>query len=204
MSQIFRIQMIFAVILLVMSISCNGLLPLPGEETPTPQLMCDSGSPVTTALPPNAAGIDGVNTYGDCPEYHHHVNSVEAPSDNIPPPYGAHYPYWQNCGIYDTPVELGSALHSLEHGTVWLAYSPDLRKSDVADLQDLVRGHPYVLMSPYPDLPYPVVMTAWGVQMFVDSLPDDRIEKFIAYYELGPQTPEPGAPCSGAVGDPLP
>ena len=59
-------------------------------------------------------------------------------------------------------------------------------------------------MSPYPDQPVPVVLTAWGVQLIVDSLPDDRIERFIAYYENGPQNPEPGAPCSGAIGEPLP
>jgi len=47
-------------------------------------------------------------------------------------------------------------------------------------------------------------MTAWGVQLIIDSLPDDRIARFIDYYEEGPQNTEPGAPCSGAVGNPLP
>jgi len=92
----------------------------------------------------------------------------------------------------------------MEHGAVWLTYRPDLDAAQVASLQALVRGHAYVLMSPYPPQTKPVVLTAWGTQLVIDKLPDDRIAKFIAYYELGPQNPEPGAPCDGAIGEPLP
>lgn len=181
--------------------ACNGLLPLPTEETPQPQ---DTSWRVSTALPNDASGIEGVQTYGDRPEYHNHVDVVTTPDDNIPPVFGEHFRYWQNCGIYDQPLRLGNALHSMEHGAVWLTYSQDLNSEQVADLKSLVRGHDYVLMSPYPSQSSPVVLTAWGAQLIIDSLPDDRIEKFIAYYENGPQNPEPGAPCSGAVGIPLP
>jgi hypothetical protein len=196
-------HIISAILLLAVSLSCNALLPLPSDNPATP-VPDDSGWKVTTPLPPDGGGIDGVKTYGDRPEYHDHVDVVQVPADNIPPPYGEHYSAWQNCGIYDQPIELGNALHSLEHGAVWLAYSPGLDDSQVADLQGFARGHDYVLMSPYPDLPVPAVLTAWGVQMIVESLPDDRIAQFIAYYEQGPQNPEPGAPCSGALGNPLP
>jgi hypothetical protein len=195
---------LFPFILTVAMIACNALIPLPGEETPVPQQVDDSGWKVTTALPPDASGVDGVKTYGDRPEYHNHVDEVQAPANNIPPPYGEHFAVWQNCGIYDQPVGLGNALHSLEHGAVWLTYSSALSESQIADLQGFVRGHDYVLMSPYPNQPVPVVVTAWGVQLIIESLPDSRIEKFIAYYENGPQNPQPGAPCSGAVGEPMP
>jgi len=162
-----------------------------------------SGFPDKPAIP-NDSGIEGVQTFPDKSEYHNHVSSLPAPEGDVPPPFGAHYSAWQNCGIYDHPVELGNALHSLEHGAVWLTYSPDLSESQIADLQSLARGHGYVLMSPYAPQTKPAVMTAWGVQLVIDSLPDDRIAKFIAYYEDGPQNPEPGAPCSGALGEPLP
>ena len=153
---------------------------------------------------PNDSGITGVQTFPDKSEYHDHVDLVTDPKGDTPPVFGAHYSQWQNCGIYDQPVELGNALHSMEHGAVWVTYSTNLDQSQVADLQKIVGGHGYVLMSPYPSQKTPVVMTAWGVQLVIDSLPDDRIAKFIAYYEQGPQNPEPGAPCSGAVGNPLP
>jgi hypothetical protein len=197
-------SMVFAFACLVaVSLACNALIPLPSQRTATPPMEM-SGWQVTTPLPPDASGIDGVKTYADGPEFHNHMDEVEIPEDNIPPPLGGHFNIWQNCGIYDQPVELGNALHSLEHGAVWLTYSPDLSDSQVAGLHNMVRGHAYVLMSPFPDQPVPVVLTAWGVQLIIESLPDDRIEQFIDYYENGPQNPEPGAPCSGAVGNPLP
>ena len=163
----------------------------------------NSGFPDKPAIP-NDSGIEGVQTFPDKSEYHNHVNEVAEPAGSIPPAFGAHLSAWQNCGIYDQPVGLGNALHSMEHGAVWLTYASDLSDSQIAELQDIARGHSYVLMSPYPSQTDPVVLTAWTVQLVIDSLPDDRIAKFIAYYELGPQNPEPGAPCSGAVGNPLP
>ena len=162
----------------------------------------------TQSLEPNAiangSGIEGVLSYPDRLEYHNHVDAVKEPEGNLPPVFGEHFPAWQNCGIYDKPVALGNAIHSMEHGAVWLTYRPDLDAVKVKSLQELVRGHGYVLMSPYVKQVSDVVLTAWGVQLIIDSVPDDRIAKFIAYYENGPQNYEPGAPCSGAVGNPLP
>ncbi len=173
--------------------------------TPTPAAMPQpsNGFADKPALP-NDSGIEGVQTFPDKSEYHNHVQSVSQPEGDLPPVFGAHYSAWQNCGIYDQPVELGSALHSMEHGAVWFTYAPSLSADQIAQLQSIARGHDYVLMSPYAVQTKPVVLTAWGVQLVIDSLPDERIEKFIAYYENGPQNPEPGAPCDGAVGNPLP
>lgn len=156
-----------------------------------------------TAIP-NNSGIEGVQTYPDRAEYHKHVTVVKEAEGNLPPVFGEHFAAWQNCGIYDQPIELGGALHSMEHGAVWLTYRSDLPIAQATELQKIVRGHGYVLMSPYAPQKNDVVLTAWGVQLIVDSVPDDRIQKFIAYYEQGPQNPEPGAPCSGATGSPLP
>lgn len=188
--------------------ACNALLPLNGETAEAPNaepsaMPQQGGFPDQPAIP-NDSGIEGVQTFPDKYEYHNHVTSLPEPDGTIPPPFGVHFSAWQNCGIYEKPVGLGNALHSMEHGAVWLTYALDLNESQIADLQNLARGHDYVLMSPYPPQTDPVVLTAWGVQLVIDSLPDDRIAKFIDYYELGPQNPEPGAPCSGAVGNPLP
>ncbi len=150
------------------------------------------------------SSIEGARTFPNPEDHRGHTDTVTVPEGGIPPAYGEHYPVWQNCGIYDQPVEPGNALHSMEHGAVWLTYRPDLSAAQVTELQSLVRGHGYVLLSPYPNQTADVILTAWGVQLIIESLPDPRIAEFIVHFEEGPQNPEPGAPCSGQVGEPLP
>lgn len=118
----------------------------------------------------------------------------------LPPVGGDHSPAVQNCGFYDEPVQDAHAVHSLEHGAVWLTFRPDLPEDQVTRLRELAAGEPYLLVSPYEDLAAPVVATAWGVQLQVDSLEDERVEPFLERYVQGEQTPEPGAPCQGGVG----
>jgi hypothetical protein len=134
-----------------------------------------------------------------------HDDTVAYPYEEytLPPPGGIHYNAWQNCGIYDEPVATGNAVHSLEHGAVWITYSPDLPANQVAQLRDKVVNTTYILLSPYPNLQSPVVLSAWGVQLEVDNATDRRIDQFISRYRLGPQTPEPGAVCTHGLGNPV-
>lgn len=117
----------------------------------------------------------------------------------LPPMGGPHDPVWQDCGFYDAPVRNENAVHSLEHGAVWIAYSESLPDDDVAVLRDLVTEHSYLLVSPYPELSSALVATAWGVQLELDDVDDERLAVFVARYLQGPQTPEPGAACSGGT-----
>ncbi|HSM55363.1 MAG TPA: DUF3105 domain-containing protein [Candidatus Sulfomarinibacteraceae bacterium] len=133
-----------------------------------------------------------------------HDNTVSITNGDLPPPGGAHFDRWQNCGIYTEPIETGYAIHSMEHGAVWITYQPDLPEDDIVYLQTLVRGEDYLLLSPYPGLRSPVVLTAWGVQLELDSMRDDRVTRFIAHYRQGPTAPELGASCTGGVGQPHP
>ena len=127
----------------------------------------------------------------------------EVEGGDLPPVGGSHSPAWQNCGIYDEPVSIENAVHSLEHGAMWLTYQPDLPQEDVESLRDQVRGEDFVLMSPYPGLKSPVVLTAWEVQLELDSVNDERIEEFVDRYQQGPTTPELGATCQDGVGAPI-
>ncbi len=121
----------------------------------------------------------------------------------IPPVGGPHNSAWQNCGIYDQPVQDEYAVHSLEHGAVWVTYQPDLPADQVEILRQTASGNGYVLLSPYPDLPAPVVASAWGVQLKLESASDPRLWQFIQKYQQGAQTPEFGAACTGGVGQPI-
>ncbi len=120
----------------------------------------------------------------------------------LPPAGGDHDAVWQNCGIYDEPIRATHAIHSLEHGAVWVTYHPDLEAADVAVLENKLANRAYTLLSPMPDLASPVVLTAWGLQLELDDVNDERIDVFLTKYVQGPQTPEPGAACSGGIGNP--
>jgi hypothetical protein len=140
--------------------------------------------------------IAGVQTFADIAAGHQEGPITYA---QTPPAGGPHNPAWQNCGTYNLPVANENAVHSLEHGAVWITYRPDLSPESIEQLKSIARGRGYVLLSPYPDLPSPVVASAWGVQLAVDSADDPRLPQFIRKYVQGPQTPEPGAPCFGGV-----
>ncbi len=133
-----------------------------------------------------------------------HDDTLVFDAAEVPPAGGEHFNIWQNCGIYDEPVESGNVIHAMEHGALWITYQPNLPSEDVAVLQNLVRGQTFLIISPYPGQRSPVVLTAWGIQLEVDSVNDGRIEPFIERYRLGSQTPELGGACTQGVGTPLP
>ena len=132
-----------------------------------------------------------------------HDDAIEIEFGDLPPAGGAHNPTWQNCGIYDEPVEPEHAVHSLEHGAVWITYQPDLPETEVTALQDYVRSQTFIILSPYPGQRSPVVATAWSVQVELESASDERLADFVDRYRLGPTTPERGAACTGGIGEPL-
>lgn len=120
-----------------------------------------------------------------------------------PPAGGAHSAVWQNCGIYTSPVPSEDAVHSLEHGAIWITYRPDLPASQVTTLRADVTGQPYGLLSPYPGLPSPIVATVWGVQLKLQNADDPALKQFIAKYADGSKAPEPGGECTGGNGTPV-
>lgn len=116
-----------------------------------------------------------------------------------PPVGGAHHAAWANCGIYDKKIKTEHAVHSLEHGTVWITYKSSVPDSQVKTLEGKVKKQgEYMMMSKDDDQQAPITLTAWGKQLQVKSADDPTIDDFIKKYWKGPQTPEPGAACSGA------
>lgn len=141
--------------------------------------------------------IEGVVQYDDVSAVHT-AEPVTYPQS--PPAGGDHHPTWQNCGFYTEPLVDEHAVHSLEHGAVWITHDPDLDAGQVGTLRELAERHSFVLVSPYEDISSPVVASAWGLQLELESVDDERLEVFLAKYLQGPQTPEPGAACHGGVG----
>jgi len=128
-----------------------------------------------------------------------------------PPHSGDHSPVWQRCGFYLEPVGNEHAVHSLEHGVVWVTYDPGLPLTQIETLRELARGREDLIVSPYPGLPSPLVVSAWGQQTPLDTVTDPRLEPLLDEYRNSPLAPEPGAGCdgpnlwfSGSTGDPEP
>lgn len=119
-----------------------------------------------------------------------------------PPVGGDHDQVWQNCDgdVYTTKIAEMNAVHSLEHGAVWVTYTKKAAEADVKKLAEKVGKTPYSLMSPVEDQAGAIMLSAWGKQVTVDSASDPRIDAFFTKYVQGPQTPEPGAACTGGVG----
>lgn len=122
----------------------------------------------------------------------HSLGPVSYPQ--VPPAGGIHNPVWQQCGFYDQPIENEKAVHSLEHGAIWITYRPDLPQAQIDGLATLARGRNYILVSRWDSgLPAPVVVTGWGRQLQLQSTADPRMDEFIRQY-IG-QGPELNAAC---------
>jgi hypothetical protein len=114
-----------------------------------------------------------------------------------PPVGGDHNPTWERCmgDVYGTQIPSENAVHSLEHGAVWITYRPDLPKDQVTKLASKVRNKDFLLMSPFPGLDKAISLQAWGYQLKVDNANDGRIDDFISALREN-ATMEPGAVCS--------
>lgn len=115
----------------------------------------------------------------------------------VPPDGGDHSPVWQRCGFYTEPVRDEHAVHSLEHGAVWVTYRPGLPPAQVDALGALAETQNDLLVSPFPDLPAPVVVSARGRQVRLDSADSPRLAQTVAEIRNGPPAPEPGGGCDG-------
>jgi hypothetical protein len=172
-----------------------GILTLSGcvgaqEVSPTPEAGADIFDPAVAEATP----IPGVETF-EVTSADHTTDPVDYTQD--PPAGGPHDPSWQRCMVYDAPVRNENAVHSQEHGAVWITYQPDLAESDREILAELAEGQQYLLISPYPGLEDPVVASAWGAQLRLDDVNDPRLRAFIDRY--AGNGPERGATCDTGV-----
>jgi hypothetical protein len=135
----------------------------------------------------------GTQTFTDLEQTH-----VDTPVDypQTPPVGGPHNPVWQTCQFYDQPIMTERGVHSMEHGAVWITYSPDLPATQVDVLRGLAESGKEVLVTPFDGLPTPLVASAWGKQLQLQSADDPRLAQFVRYFDDGPQTPEKDTPCS--------
>jgi Protein of unknown function (DUF3105) len=121
--------------------------------------------------------------------------------DRKPPTNGDHDPLWQNCGFYEKPVKDRHAVHSMDHGVVWITHSPDLPKRQIESLRPY-GGENYVIVSPYPGQDAPVIVTSWRVQLELNGADDPRLRRFVEEFRISEIAPLSGNRCTLGVGDP--
>lgn len=140
--------------------------------------------------------VSGERTWKDLKQGHVE-RKVDYPMN--PPVGGDHSQVWMNCNadVYTDEIPKENAVHSLEHGAVWVTYNDEASEADVKALTEKVTSTPYSLMSPVKDQKAPLMLSAWGKQVVVDDSSDPRVAQFFSKYVQGPQTPEPGAACTG-------
>ncbi|WP_020141202.1 DUF3105 domain-containing protein [Streptomyces sp. 351MFTsu5.1] len=145
-------------------------------------------------------GSDGVKTWKGTLGRTHVVKTVNYPME--PPVGGDHNQVWMNCNgdVYTKAIGNMNAVHSLEHGAVWVTYTSKAKKADVDALAAKVKKTPYTLMSPDDKQKEPIMLSAWGHQRTVTGATDPNVDKFFAKFVQGEQTPEPGAACTGGLG----
>lgn len=153
--------------------------------------------------PDPSRGIDGVVEV-EYPAARHVEPAQRVAYDQSPPFGGPHDQTWATCTgvVYPVPLRSENAVHSLEHGAVWVTYDPNRVSSDeVGSLAGRVEGEPYTMMSPYPGLTAPITLQSWGHRLELDNASDRRITQFVAALRQNPSThPESGASCSTIPG----
>ena len=155
--------------------------------------------------------IEGLQTFDAYEEPQDHVDGPVDYAES-PPVGGPHAPPqdWADCTgtVYDVDVRHENAVHSLEHGAVWITYNPDeIQDADIDTLAALVKNESGRMMSPYVGLDSPISIQSWGHQLKVDSADDKRIKQFADFLTLNNEfTPEPGASCEnpGFIANPVP
>ena len=110
-------------------------------------------------------------------------------------------PVWANCTgtVYADPIRTENAVHSLEHGAIWITYNPTISstrtRSTASPHASTASLHADVAV-PRPRAA-PSLCSRGATSSRSTSADDERIDQFITALRLNPNAyPEVGASCS--------
>lgn len=138
--------------------------------------------------------LETVETFDDLGTQHLVVGEATPNYNSNPPTSGPHADTPAACGVYRQPVPDVNSLHSMEHGAIVVHYDPELSQEQVIDLEEIGRDvGGEIIVTPRPDNPSAVVLTAWTKLLALDEVDGDVIAAFES--EFGNRSPEAGAQC---------
>ena len=155
---------------------------------------CGGSSDPEPAPKPVIAGVEVFTGLS-----HEHLKQGQYPQSypQSPPVGGAHSPFWLACAVYEQAVPKEAAVHSMEHGGIWITYQPELDDAAKAMLEQLAAVNPeYVMVSPYSGQGSPVIASGWGLQLKATQAADPKLVAFIKQYAGGNQGGEQGVGCT--------
>ncbi|OKK02044.1 DUF3105 domain-containing protein [Streptomyces sp. CB02400] len=189
-----RILTIAASVVIVVGLVAGGVVLVQSQSD-------DDGSPAAGSKNSGkfVTGKDGVRKWEGELGRNHVTKAVDYPVS--PPVGGDHNPVWMNCNgdVYTDEINNTNAVHSLEHGAVWVTYNASADKAAVDALAAKVKKTPYTLMSPVDGQQDPIMLSAWGHQRTVTGADDPDLDAFFEKFVQGEQTPEPGAACTNGL-----
>lgn len=113
------------------------------------------------------------------PAYLVHVlgddGTVEYTSD--PPTSGRHQPGPEIAGVVDEALPRPIQVGILERGDILVQHDPELARRDRAALEAL--AGPGVVVAPNPDLPAPIVATAWTYKRTCTEVDRAELQEFV-------------------------
>ena len=113
---------------------------------------------------------------------------------NLPltPAGGPHYAQPLRQGIYDQQIADGNAIHSLEHGMVWITYQPDeVSEADLQIMNDVASDFGRdVILSPRVENSSLIIIVSWGQRLTMDQPDEQLLRDFVTTNRN--RSPEPG------------
>ncbi|HYX97293.1 MAG TPA: DUF3105 domain-containing protein [Geodermatophilus sp.] len=140
--------------------------------------------------------IQGLQTFDYAAGQEHVTTPVTY--DQSPPVGGPHDGEWADCTgtVYDVQIRQENAVHSLEHGAVWITYDPAVISGAALQTLTDLASESGRMLSPNPGQDSPISLQSWNHQLKVDSADDPRIKQFADFFTYNQEFyPEPGASC---------
>jgi len=118
----------------------------------------------------------------------HVDSSVDVNYQTNPPTSGDHLAEAENWGIYQKEIDDKAAVHSMEHGGIWISYK-DISDEEIEILEGLGKKNSQsTVVSPRSNNDSQIVIASWGRMMKLDQADAPLIQKYINKYKN--QSPE--------------